>query len=339
MSKKYKVVITDFLSIPADIEREVFGNDYEIVQLNKNHEDQLGVEIEDADALLVWHEIKLGEKTISRLKNCKTIVRYGVGFDNVDLKATGIKNIRVCNVPDYGTNDVADHSMALLLTIVRGISAYNHGLIESEDNWDWNKAGTLIRLTNKTFGAIGMGRIGIATAMRAKAFGMNVIFYDPYVRDGMDKALGIESVTKEELLKRSDIISFHTPLTEETRNLADENFFSQAKNGVIIINTARGPIIDFKALYNAMKSNKVRAAGLDVLPTEPLDMNDPLVKAWKNQEGWINNRVLITPHAAFYSDEAFAELRRKTAMEAKRIIEGQEARNCVNREFLVAQSH
>ncbi|MFA4851398.1 MAG: NAD(P)-dependent oxidoreductase, partial [Bacteroidales bacterium] len=187
------------------------------------------------------------------------------------------------------------------------------------------------RLTGETLGIIGLGRIGTAVAMRAKGFGVRVVFYDPYLSRGIEKSLGLERKDNLiELLAESDILSFHTPLTNETRNMADDNFFVALKPGTVMINTARGGLIDLDALYRAMKKNKVRAAGLDVLSVEPPNAHCPLIKAWKLNAPWLQYRLQITPHCAFYSQGAFYEMRRKAALEIKRVFEGKAPLNCIN---------
>jgi lactate dehydrogenase-like 2-hydroxyacid dehydrogenase len=240
------------------------------------------------------------------------------------------KNIIVCNVPDYGTNDVADHSFALLLSLVRGVDIYNHQL-KRNMQWEWTTAGELHRLTDLTFGIIGLGRIGTASALRAKSFGMNVVYYDPYVPDGKDKALQITRVHfLNELLEKADIISLHTALTDETKYMVNKDFFKYTKKNSILINTSRGQIIDLDALYNALLGNVLQAAGLDVLPKEPPDSTHSLIQAWRAEEDWLAGRLLITPHAAFYNHESFIEMRTKAAEEALRILEGGQPKNQVN---------
>lgn len=331
MINKFKIVVTDRLAPPADIEQRVLGSDVAVVVLQATCEEQILEEVVDADALLVWHEVEITEKSLSRMKKCKIIVRVGAGFDNVDLKFAASKKIFVCNVPDYGTHDVADHAFSFILSIYRSMTEFIKRAQDYKNSWTWEGAQSK-RLTGETLGIIGLGRIGTAVALRAKAFGLNVVFYDPYVKRGTEKSLGL--IRKEglkELLAESDIISFHTPLTDETRNMASNDFFNSLKAGVTIINTARGGIIDLDALYDALKKEKVRAAGLDVLSIEPPDQNNRLIRAWSNNEAWLRDRLLITPHCAFYSPEAFYEMREKAAKEVKRVLEGESPQNCVNR--------
>lgn len=328
--RKWKVVISDRLKPPADIEQEVLGKNAKIVILQAKKEEQILKEVEDADALLVWHEIKITKKSLSRMKKCKIIVRVGVGFDNVDIAYAGKRKIYVCNVPDYGTSDVADHTFALILAIYRNMEELLLRSRRGKSGWSWegilNK-----RLTHETIGIVGLGRIGTAVALRAKVFGIRVIFYDPYVPRGIEKSLNLERKDNlYELLGESDIVSLHVPLTEETKDMADRKFFISLKIGAVIINTARGAIIDFQELYKAMKKDIVWAAGIDVLPFEPPNEEDLLIKAWKNKENWIRNRLLITPHCAFYSQQAYVEMRKKAAEEVKRVLKGELPYNCVN---------
>ena len=330
------ILIPDHPSPNAEIEQKVFGSEGKIIVAHGSHHSEISDQVwADTDAILVWHWMNLPTEAIAKLERCKVIVRIGVGFDSVDIKAAGKQGIQVCNVPDYGTSDVADHAIALMLTLSRGLYAFSENIRQSNENWHWQSAGTLHRLAGATIGIIGLGRIGTAAALRAKAFGMRVLFYDPYAPDGRDKALGITRCDQlEKLAAQSDVVSIHAPLTEETQGMLDEAFFAQLKPGAIIINTARGAIIDLDALAKALKSGVVRAAGLDVLPQEPPDPNHPLIKAWHQREPWIAYRLMITPHAAFYCQEAFEEMRRKAALEVKGVLEGKPARNCINQHWL-----
>ena len=170
------------------------------------------------------------------------------------------------------------------------------------------------RLSACTFGVVGIGRIGTAAALRAKAFGMDVVFYDPYVSNGVDLALGVRRVhSLEELMRQSDVVSVHVPLSDQTRKLVGAEAFAAAKPGLILVNTARGEVIDLDALYDAMRDGKVQAAGLDVLPVEPADPNHPLIKAFSANEEWIAHRLVMTPHSAFFTPESVFDMRAKSA--------------------------
>ena len=290
----------------------------------------------NADALVTGLSLKIDVSIIKKLHNCKIITRLGVGFDLIDIKACGKAGIVVCNVPDYGTFEVADHAIALILNFARGISFYNESLKKDiVSNWDFSKAPQIDRLNNKTLGILGLGRIGTACALRAKSFGLNVKFYDPYVPDGQEKALNIGRYkSPEELAKDADYISIHCLANEETNKLVNSDLIKLFKPSVVIVNTARGVIIDIDAIYTALKTDKIKAIGLDVLPNEPPSENHPLVKAWRN-ESWSEGRIIITPHSAFYSPEGLIFLREKSLKTCLDHIEGIRTANCVNESYLI----
>lgn len=338
MPRQHIVLIPDRLSPPADVEAEVFG-DAAIFNLPcaKSAAEIPDAVWAEADAVLAWHELQYPAEIIAKMRRCHVLVRVGVGFDNVDLQAAGRQGVYVCNVPDYGTNDVADHTLALMLTMARGIYRFSEQVRAANANWHWEAAGTLRRIGESTLGIIGLGRIGTAVALRGKAFGMRILFYDPYVPDGMDKALGLTRCDElVDLLAQADVVTFHTPLTHDTRGMADAKFFAQLKPGAILVNTARGAIVDLDALGEGLRSGRLHGAGLDVLPDEPPDKDHPLIRAWREREDWIAQRLVITPHAAFVCFEAYREMRRKAAEEAKRVLEGRPPRNCVNLEWMMA---
>jgi len=335
-AKKKIILIPDRLSTPTEVESDVFGELFEVLAPCATHTSQISDDVwGKAEAVLAWHDLQFTKEVLSKLKRCRVIVRVGVGYDNVDLKAAGMYRIPVYNVPDYGTNEVADHAIGLLLSLTRGIFAYSENFRLNPNGWRWEAAGKLNRINGLTLGIVGLGRIGIATALRAKSFGMNIIFFDPYIPDGVDKALGVHRVDSlYSLAEITDIISFHTPLTEETRGMANAIFFDHLKTGAILINTSRGAIIQLDSLYDALRSNKVRAAGMDVMEIEPPDPDHPLIRAWRNREDWVCYRLLITPHVAFFCEEAYKEMRYKAALTAKRVLDGESPRNCVNEEWL-----
>jgi phosphoglycerate dehydrogenase-like enzyme len=221
-----------------------------------------------------------------------------------------------------------------MLGFTRGILALSASVMEKQ--WRWEQTSTLRRLSGSTLGIIGLGRIGTAVAMRAKGLTMMVLFYDPYLREGIDKSLGIGRCYElKELLGASDVVSMHVPLTDETRDMANEAFFSAMKPGSLFINTARGKIMDVRALYDALRSGHLAAAGLDVWPVEPPPENDPLIQAWRAGEPWIRDRFTLTPHAAFFCRDSWEELRTKAAQEVKRVLQGKKPRACVNEEWLI----
>jgi D-3-phosphoglycerate dehydrogenase/C-terminal binding protein len=325
------IYITDFWTGAPDVEQQAVGGLARVVTLGAHHEKDILPKIGDAAALLVWHDIRLTTATLDALKQCKVIVRIGVGFDNVPIDEAARRGIPVCNVPDYGTEEVADHSIALLLALVRSFPQFAEEIRRPTPFWDARSPKRSPRLRGKVFGVIGLGRIGTATALRAKAFGLDVVAYDPYIADGRDKALGIRmAFTLPELLGQSDFVSLHTPLTAETRGLIDAETLRQFKPGAILINTARGPICDTTAVLKALESGHLAGAGLDVIPVEPPLADDPLLSAYRNPQHIASQRVILTPHSAFYSEEGFEEMRRKAALEAGRALRGERLRNRVN---------
>lgn len=327
--RAWKVLIPDRLTTAPDVEQAVLGVDTVFLTPGARSAAEVPeAHWQEADAILAWHEVHISDDIIARLRSCRVIVRIGTGFDNIDIESAGRHDIPVCNVPDYGTGDVADHALALILALARGIVAYDAAAMAGR--WDWDAAGRLRRLDGTVCGIVGLGRIGTATALRAKAFGMRVLYYDPYKDAGYDKALGIERVwSLGALLERSDVVTLHTPLTAETRRMADASFFARLKHDAIFINVARGPCVDLDALHDALRSGRLRGAGLDVLPEEP-PASHPMIEAWRQRESWIAGRLVITPHAAFYNRESYTEMRRKAAEEARRVLAGEGPRHCVN---------
>lgn len=276
---------------------------------------------------------------LPKLDRCRVFVKMAVGFDDVDVAAFGKLGIPVCNCPDYGTREVADHAIALMMTLVKSVAFHDEALrADPVGNWRpaLNPYGR--RLAACTFGVIGLGRIGTAALRRAAAFDMDCVFYDPYQPSGIELALGARRAdTLAELMAQSDIVSVHTPLNDETHGLLGKEAFAAAKKGIIVINTARGPIIDLAALHDAMRDDTVLAAGLDVLPDEPANLNAPLIAAWHRNEDWLKHRLVITPHSAFFTPESVRDIRAFTARTAARYLRHGILQNCVNEEFLTTR--
>lgn len=311
------------------IERAGLGPEVELREWRATDPSALAEELQDADAVMTWR-VRLDEAVISRLHRCRVIIRFGVGFDLVDIDAARWHGIPVCNVPDYCTNDVADHAMGLLLALNRAIPTFTENVRSGNEGWSWAGAGKLRRLTGSTLGIVGLGRIGKAVALRAKAFGLNVAFHDPYVPDGTERALGLTRLSLDDLLGSADFLSLHTPLTEETRGMAGSDFFAKAKQGVTLINTSRGPVVDLDALESAMRKGHVGAAALDVLPVEPPDPAPGLIQAWRDEEAWVRGRLIVTPHAAFYNEESDRDMRVKATQTVRDVLDGLPVRNQVN---------
>jgi D-3-phosphoglycerate dehydrogenase len=322
MSGRHLVVITDHLA-EAGVERSVLDPIADVQLLQTNDEAVVERSASKADALLVFHDIKLSSHSLSALSRCRGIVRCGVGYDNVDLKAAGERGIVVCNVPDYGTEEVADHALAMLLALARRLFPCENAI--RAGGWDVTTVFGAPRLRGRTLGLIGCGRIGTAMALRAKALGFDVLIYDPYQPPGIEKALGVcRTYQLDDLLRRAEFVSLHCPLTPETHHILDERAFAKLPEGAYVINTARGPCVDSAALLAALDSGRVSFAALDVVERGPLD--DERLRR--------HSRVLLTPHAAFYSVEGFVEMRTKGAEEIRRMLQGEPVRNPVNRPFL-----
>ena len=331
MSTRAKVVITDFANEPLDCERRILGDLADIFALDAHNESELAGRIEDADAVMMYHSLSIGEATINSLKQCKLIVRCGVGFDNVDRAAARRRGIDVANVPDYGTEDVADTALGMALTLSRGIHYLNSRLRRARGPWSYTQAAPVPRLRGRTFGIIGIGRIGTAAALRAKSFGMNVTFYDPYVADGFEKSLGVRRAeTLGDLLRGAHIVSAHCPLTPDTHHMLNRETIAQLPRGSVLINTSRGGVVDVLAALDAINSGHLGGAGIDVLETEPPSDEHPLLQAWRNPEHPAHDRLILNPHAAFYSEEGLMDMRIKGSENCRRALLGQAVRNLVN---------
>jgi D-3-phosphoglycerate dehydrogenase len=323
MSGRPLILVTDFVA-EAGPEKPVLNPVADLHLLRTSDEADVARHGAAADVLLVFHDIRLTERSIGSLTKCKGIVRCGVGVDNVDLQAAGRRGIVVCNVPDYGTEEVADHALLMLLAIARRLVPAAQGV--RDGRWDTTTVFGAPRLRGKTLGLIGCGRIGTAMALRARALGMDVVFHDPYQPDGLEKALGVRRCYRlDELLPKAQFVSLHCPLTRETRHLLNATTLALLPHGAYVVNTARGGCLDPAALLDALDNGRIAAAALDVLEREPPDD-----ERLRQHPG-----VLLTPHAAFYSVEGYREMRTKGAEEARRMVLGQPVRNAVNRPWLI----
>ncbi|WP_411035586.1 C-terminal binding protein [Shinella sp. BYT-45] len=309
---RFKVLVPDAHISDLDLERRVTGNQLDFVHFDETDSAAIPDEMwRSCDAILIWHRMKLTADVVAKLDRCRLVVRVGVGFDNVDSKACRERGIPVSNVPNYGTTEVADHALAMLLHLVRGLGTYENRLkADLVAGFLAENVPVVRRIRGATFGAIGMGRIGTAVARRAAAFDMKVIYFDPFVSEGHELGLGIERVqSQEELLQRSEIVSVHVPLSAETRNLIGAAQLAAMKPGGILLNIARGGLVDVDAVYAALKSGHLAAAGLDVLPNEPPFPPPKLIEAWQGNAGWLAGRLVVTPHAAFYSEAGYIDMR------------------------------
>lgn len=276
--------------------------------------------VADADAVLV-NQLEISKELIELMPRCRVISRYGVGVDNVDVAAATAAGMYVASVPDYGTEEVADHAFALLLACIRGVSYKDHAVRQGQ----WNLIGSypVHRTSGRVLGVVGFGRIGRAFARRAGGWGFSrLLVHDPYVDPRDIEASGAEPVDLDTLLTAANYVSLHVPLTEETHHLINAQRLAGMARAAIVINTSRGPVIDEAALEEALRDDRLAAAGLDVYEQEPLPQDSGL-RSLPN--------VVLTDHAAYYSVEALSELKRKAAVNVRRVLQGEPPTYAVNR--------
>ncbi|XP_066582116.1 C-terminal-binding protein isoform X3 [Prorops nasuta] len=294
--------------------------------------------LNEAVGALMWHTIILTKEDLEKFKTLRIIVRIGSGVDNIDVKAAGELGIAVCNVPGYGVEEVADTTLCLILNLYRRTywlaNMVREGKKFTGPEQVREAATGCARIRGDTLGIVGLGRIGSAVALRAKAFGFTVMFYDPYLPDGIEKSLGLTRVyTLQDLLFQSDCVSLHCTLNEHNHHLINDFTIKQMRPGAFLVNTARGGLVDDDALAAALKQGRIRAAALDVHENEPYNVFQGPLKDAPN--------LLCTPHAAFYSDASCTELREMAASEIRRAIVGRIPeclRNCVNKEYFLSST-
>lgn len=271
----------------------------------------------DADALIVqWANIDAS--ALDRLPKCRAVIRYGVGVDNIDVNAATERGVWVVNVPDYGVEEVADHAIALLLDLIRGVTFLDRSV--REGLWDYRVAKGIRRLSTLTLGVIGQGRIGRTVSVKCSGMGMRVLGFD--VQPGVIRS-PVEPATLDDLLSGSDAVSLHTPLVEETRHLINARSLAVMRPGAYLVNTARGGLVDSEALLSALEEGVIGGAGLDVLEVEP--PKGELLSLVRHP------RVVATPHSAWWSRESFLSLKSEVAREAARVLRGEQPRSPVNR--------
>jgi len=273
----------------------------------------------EADALLVTYA-SITSEIINELENCRVIGRFGIGVDNIDLDRATKAGIQVCYVPDYCLDEVSDHAMSLLLSLARKISFGNHQV--QSLSWKAKSVAPIWRIRDRILGLYGFGKIPQTLVTKAQAFNLNVIAHDPYVAPDLAANLGVELVSFESLLEQSDYISIHAPLTPETQHAFSADAFLKMKPEALLINTARGALVDEQALASALDKGQLAGAALDVMETEPPLDNSPLLK---------RDNVILTPHTAFYSEEALLELQTKATEDVVRFLLGDQPRYPINK--------
>jgi phosphoglycerate dehydrogenase-like enzyme len=330
----FTVLYSDNIYPDDSVERRIYGPDVRVIfppAPTGSLADLSDADCAAADALLTMRH-RVTEADLRRFPKVRAVCRMGVGYDIIDRKACAERQIMVLNVPDYGTTEVADHAIALALTLRRGLLLH-HELQRKDPPAPWRFVlDPLIRRTGmQTFGIIGLGRIGTAVALRAKALGFRVVFFDPHLPNGTELGVGVgRAGTLDELLTQTDTLSVHCPLTPGTRGLVGAAQLALLPKGAVVVNTARGPIIDIDALAAALKSGHLAGAGIDVVPVEPpVEPVPELIRAYRAREPWCEGRLIITPHSAFHTPQAWDDIRAKSAETVRTALLGPKPQNVI----------
>lgn len=317
---QFKVVILDDRYDSYNEEQAVLAETGAAVEICWPSSEDIALEVlRDADAV-ICNLYPMTAALIRSMDKCRVISRYGVGYDNVDIKAASEKGIMVCNVPDYAMEDASDHAIALLYNCTRKISYRDRKI--REGGWNLHKDQPCFRMAGRTLGVVGYGRIGSTLVRKISGLGFSrILVADPRADEKIIRSAGAEKIDFNELLGVSDYLSIHCPLKGETVDLFDKRAFGMMKDGAILINTARGPIVNEEALCDALSSGKIAAAGLDVYKDDPLGADSPL-RAFET--------VTLTDHAAWYSEESIVELKTKAARNVFQVLTGEEPDYRVN---------
>lgn len=322
---EYLVVITDYDYPDVDTEKMILAEiGAEIRDYQCKDENEVIQVAREANAVINQYAL-ITRRVIEHLSDsCVAIGQYGIGVDTIDVQAATDKGIVVVNVPSYCEDEVAEHALALLLALARKLPSYD-GEVRSL-GWDWKTQTPIHRLRNRTLGLVGFGRIARKLVEKAHGLSFQVVAFDPFVEESVMKNVGVQKVGLEELLRESDFISIHVPLTDGTRNLLSEKEFSLMKKEAIVINVSRGPVVDQDALFRALSQERIAAAGLDVFYEEP-------PRASYSGEALLRlKNVCLTPHVAWYSEESIIELRKKLATDIARVLQGKRPEGFVNKE-------
>lgn len=318
-----KVIITDYQYEDIDQERKVVqkaGFELEEYQLKTSPE--LIPILKEADAVITQYA-DMNREVISTMDNCQVIIRYGIGYNNIDTKAATEKGIYVCNVPDYCIDEVSNHVITFLFGLSKKMPIFSK--VCAEGDFGYTQVKPISRLSGQTLGLVGFGRIPKEVAKKMQNFNLNIVVYDPFINPEICQEYGVKQVDLDTLLNISDFISLHTPLTEETYHLFNLKTFSKMKTNAYLINTSRGEIISEEDLYEALQNKLIAGAGLDVFEKEPVSPDNPLLSL---------PNVIATPHCAWYSEEATRSLQKKAAQEAVNVLQGNKPFNLVNPEVL-----
>jgi D-3-phosphoglycerate dehydrogenase len=320
---KYKAVITDYVWPNLDIETEILNqNDIEVVDCNNKSDEELKKELIDADAMMFCFR-EITSSFLESASKCKVASRYGIGVDNIDIKKCTELGIVVTNIPDYCLEEVSDHAIGMILSLNRRINDHSN-MVKGGGWYDLDLNIPVQRLSESVLGIVGFGRIGKTISNRISALGIKCIAYDPLLNPG-DKIGHVEIVSFDDLLKLSDFITVHVPLNNQTHHLFSKKEFSRMKNNAILVNCARGGLIDEKSASQALSNGQIGGIGLDVIEDTSKSPSSPLFE---------NSNVIITPHTAFFSKAANQELQRRTAEEIVRVIKNKKPENFINPEVL-----
>jgi len=323
MCNQYKVVITDSRFSSFETEQKILAEiGAELVVGQAKTEEEIIELARDAHGVLNTRA-KITDKVIESLENCKVITRYGIGVDTIDMDAATRKGIMVCNVPDFCVDEVASHALTLSLCLIRKVALSAYRVREGE--WSVTSLYPIRRISGLTLGIVGFGHIGKNLANKAKCLGFKVMVFDPYISDEDAKKEGVILDSLEVILKESDIISLHAPLTKNTKGIIGKEQFKLIKPTAYLVNVSRGPIVDEEALIEALQEGHIAGAGLDVLMEEPPSMDNPLLKM---------ENVIITAHSAWYSQEAIDELQYKAAQNVAMALSGKIPKALLNHEVL-----
>jgi len=325
-----KVVIADYDYGDTEIERAIIETaDFELIAAQCKTEEEV-IEVAHDAAAVVAQYATISARVIAELPVCRVIARYGTGVDIVDVEAATTRGVLVTNVPnDWCENEVADHAMALLLAVARKVNAYDRAT--RAGTWRWQSGAPIHRLRGSVLGLVSFGAIARAIAERARGFGMLITAHDPFLSAEEITTAGVKAMSFDELVTESDCLVIQAPLTSQTHHLFDEPQLRRMKTTAILVNTARGPIIDDRALYRALSEGWIAGAGLDDIEEEPAKVRD-----WRPDNPLFGlDNVVITPHAAYYSEESIGTVRRFAAEEVVRVLTGQAPLSPVNAGELV----
>ena len=329
----FTVLYSENMYPDDSVERRIYGPDVRVVfaAASTSMATLSDADCAAADGLMIMR-YKVTAADLQRFPRLRAICRMGVGYDNLDRKAAAERQIMILNVPDYGTTEVADHAIALAMALRRGLLLH-HELQRAAPPAPWRfVVDPLIRRTGvQTFGIIGLGRIGTAVALRAKALGFRVVFYDPKLPNGAELGVGVaRAASLEELLRQTDTLSIHAPLTPETRGMIGARELALLPPGAVVVNTARGPIIDIDALAASLRGGHLAGVGLDVVPVEPpVEPVPELIRAYRAREAWCEGRLIITPHSAYHTPEAWEDIRVKSAETMRAALLGPHPQNVI----------